>query len=104
MIESELLERLDEHIAASNDHMARGNELMDRVIELHEDQRVFMRDLTRRNEIAARERVRTIRDQRRELLAQRTVLLDVHEESKAQSQGIGVLIDELRSHGLGGKG
>jgi hypothetical protein len=115
MTEAEFLQRIDRHIAVANEHMAhgnehmargnehmaRGNELIERVIDLHEDQRTFMRDLTRRNELASRELVRAIEGQRDDLLAQGNLLRDMREESQAQSDAIRALIDELRSGGLG---
>ncbi|MGH2994148.1 MAG: hypothetical protein ACRDL1_11500 [Solirubrobacterales bacterium] len=90
MTEAEFLERIDAHLAVSNQHMARGNKLM-------EDHREFIREMTRRNEVVMRELVR-------EVSAGREVLLDVHREAYAQREAIWTLIDELRKHGLGGRG
>jgi hypothetical protein len=88
--ESEFLDRIDGHIA-------RGNELFERVIEVHQEHREFIREMTRRNEVVMRELVR-------EVSAGREVLLDVHRETFAQREAIWTLIDELRSRGLGGSG
>lgn len=118
MTESELLERIDRHIAQADKHMARGNEHMARGNELmievkaelaqsreeRRDLRHFIRDITRRNEIVMRELVQEVRDLRAETATGHKVLLDLHEESLAQRQAIWTMIDELRRHGLGGRG
>jgi hypothetical protein len=88
--EAEFFERIDVHLAVSNQHMGRGKELM-------EDHREFIREMTRRNEAVMRELVR-------EVSAGREVLLDVHREAYAQREAIWALIDELRGRGLGGSG
>ncbi|MGH2962766.1 MAG: hypothetical protein ACRDL3_11335 [Solirubrobacterales bacterium] len=90
MTEAEFLRRIDAH-------MDRGNELMQRVVEVHETNREFIREMTRRNEAVMRELVR-------EVSAGREVLLDVHREAYAQREAIWTMIDELRTHGLGGRG
>jgi hypothetical protein len=90
MTEQEFFERMDRDLEVTNQHMARGNEVMD-------GYREFIREMTRRNEVVTRELVR-------EISAGREVLLDVHRESYAQREGIWQLIDELRRYGLGGRG
>jgi hypothetical protein len=114
----EILSRIDEHMARGNEHMVRGNELMDRGNELmaentqlmaelrqeRRETRQFMRDLTRRNEIVFGELVRECRHGQEVLLGVRDSLSDLHEESLAQREAIWTMIDELREHGLGGRG
>ncbi len=108
---NEHMARGNEHMARGNEHMARGNELMARIIELTDDNRRFTHDLLRRNErvmagfAATIDRVsQELREMRRETIASRQMLIDVHEDSVAQRQGFLALIDELREHGLGGRG
>ena len=103
MADRDILDRIDEHMARGNEHMARGNELMARFIELHEDNRRFTRDLLRRNERVLTGVTDELRELKRETVASRQILLDVHEESLAQREAIWVLIDKLREHGLGGR-
>lgn len=132
MSDREILKRLDQHMATSNEHMAtsnkhmarssqimeqnrevmersaeinaRGNELMEEMRVLHVDTRQFMRDLTRRSEIVLGDLVNEVRAGREESDRGRQILVDLHHESVAQRQAILALIDELREHGLGGRG
>jgi len=97
MADREILERLDQHLAVANGHMARGNELMDEMRQLHVDTRQFMGDLMRRNEIV-------LDGFLQEAVKGRQILGDLHSESVAQRGAILALIDELREHGLGGRG
>jgi hypothetical protein len=48
--ENEMLRRIDQHLARSNERMARGNELSDANRRAFEDLRVFLRDMTGRQE------------------------------------------------------
>ncbi|MGH2962765.1 MAG: hypothetical protein ACRDL3_11330 [Solirubrobacterales bacterium] len=104
MADRDPLERIDRH-------MARGNELMGRVIAQSDESRAFiretrefMRELSLRQERVTRQLVSEMQAQREEFVAGRAVLVDLHEESMAQRQAILRLIDELRSKGLGGNG
>jgi len=95
--EQEFLERLDAH-------MERGSAIMERSNELIVEHREFIREMTRRNERVTQELVREISAGRKVLLGAREVLVDLHRESYAQREAIWTLIDELRTHGLGGRG
>jgi uncharacterized coiled-coil DUF342 family protein len=90
MATADVLARIDRQ-------MARGNELMDRVIDAIGENRLFMSELTARHERATREMIAEIRALRQEGSAQTTVLADLHEQSQAHTAAILKLIDRIES-------
>lgn len=57
--------------------LGRHEEVLDGVREDHEDTRVFVRDITRRNELVTQQVVRELQDLRRESQAQRKALFQI---------------------------
>ena len=118
MTEAEFLSRIDQHLAAANEHMARGNEMMARSNEVmarsdetmarsnefHEGHRQFMRDIMRRLEIFGRDLSREMHEIRAETRANTSVLNELSEDIRSQRGALLTVIDELRGHGLGGRG
>ena len=109
MTESELLERIDrhiaettqhiaetkEHIADTNRHMALGNELFDRCIRATDDLRQFIREMTIRSERFHRGLLAELAAGRRELLDQRHELRELREDSRAQTEALMRMIERL---------
>jgi hypothetical protein len=83
-------------------HMARGNELMDRISgqfdrinEQFEENKLFLRDLLVRHERATERMVRHLDAQTARIDANTRVLEDLHEESVAQRGAILRVLDRL---------
>jgi hypothetical protein len=102
--ESEFFARIDEHLAIANDFMARGDRKMGELEVLFEDTRQFIRELTRRSEITMRDFSREMREMQVETRANTAVLTELSEDIRAQRGALLTVIDELREHGLGGRG
>jgi hypothetical protein len=108
MAERDILRRLDQHLE-------RGNVLMEQNRLAHEDLRTFIREITRRNEVVWREVLGELRDMRAESRehraesqaegrAQRDILYDIVDENRAQREGLMRMIHELRRRGPGDEG
>jgi phosphoenolpyruvate carboxylase len=111
MTEAEFLSRIDQHLAQGNEIMARSNEVMARSDEtmarsneLHEGYRQFMRDIMRRLEIFGRDLSREMHEIRAETRANTSVLSELSEDIRSQRGALLTVIDELRGHGMGGRG
>jgi hypothetical protein len=83
--EGDVLDRIDAHLA--------------RFIELHQDTRQFVRDVTTRNERIVNQLVERLDAQTDELVEHRAVLLDLHEESVAHRKALLRILDRLDPDG-----
>jgi hypothetical protein len=111
MADRDLIKRIDGHIERGNQHMERGNELMQQnreafergreAFELfrqeiersrhdHEEFRIFLRDLNRRNE--------------RVLGNMATALRDLSDQVRANTAGTWAMVDQIKRLGAGGEG
>lgn len=108
MSDRDVLKRIDQHMARGNELMEQNRLAFERNRAAHEDLRVFIRDITRRNEGVWREVLRELRglrtETRAEGQAQRAILYDIVDENRAQREGLLRVLDELRRQGPGGKG
>jgi hypothetical protein len=106
----EILNRLDAHTERSNEHMARGNELMDDVREelrlsreFREREAAEMRELMRRHEVSFKAGIEVIEENRMAMQEVRASLHDQQVEIRANTRWVEVqtkamlsLIDEIR--------
>jgi len=118
MADRDILKRIDRHMERGNElverfdrHMERGNELteqnreaferncqeIERSREAHESFRIFLRDLTTRNERVLGQLSTRIEESGR-------ALRDLQEEVRAHTDGMWAMVDQIQRLGPGGEG